>query len=79
MAKKRPRSGDRFRLLIYERMWKRWALPSVLIIPASIVLWWFVPNLSITHPLYRALALVPALVSVILLVFTFMARRLAWV
>ena len=79
MAKKRPRSGDRFRLLIYERMWKRWALPSVLIIPASIVLWWFVPNLSITHPLHRALALVPALVSVILLVFTFMARRLAWV
>jgi hypothetical protein len=79
MAKKRRKSGDRFRLVIYERMWKRWAFPSILIIPASVALWWFVPLLSITHPLYRALALVPALVALILLVFTFLSRRRAWV
>lgn len=79
MAKRRRKSGDRFRLVIYERMWKRWAFPSILIIPASVALWWFTPLLLITHPLYRALALVPALIAVILLVFTFLSRRRAWV
>jgi len=79
MAKKRRRSGKRFRLIIYERMWKRWAFPCILIIPASITLWWFAPLLSITHILYRALALVPALVALILLVLTFLSRRRAWV
>jgi hypothetical protein len=79
MAKKRRRRGDRFRLLIYERMWRRWAFPCVLIIPASVVLWWFVPLLLITHVLYRALALVPAFVALVILVFTFLARRMAWV
>ncbi|MDY7080134.1 MAG: hypothetical protein SXV54_24905 [Chloroflexota bacterium] len=79
MARKRRRNGDRFRLLIYERMWRRWAFPCILIIPASVVLWWFAPLLSITHVLYRALALAPAVISLIILVFTFMARRLAWV
>ena len=79
MAKKRRRSGERFRLIIYERMWKRWAFPCILIIPASIALWWFAPLLSITHVLHRALALVPALVALILLVLTFLSRRRAWV
>jgi hypothetical protein len=79
MAKKRRPSGKRFRLLIYERMWKRWAFPCLLIIPASFALWWFVPLLSITHALYRALALVPALIALILMVFTFLSRRTAWV
>lgn len=78
MTKKQRRSGERFRLLIYERMWKRWALPCILIIPASFVLWWIAPKLSI-RGLYRMLAFGPALVSLILLVFTFMAQRLAWV
>lgn len=79
MAKKRRRSGERFRLVIYERMWQRWAFPCILIIPASVALWWFAPLLSITHVLYRALALVPALIALILLVFIFLARRTAWV
>jgi hypothetical protein len=79
MVKKRRRTGERFRLVIYERMWKRWAFPSVLIIPASVALWWFAPRLSITHALYRALALVPALIALILLGFTFLSRRTAWV
>jgi hypothetical protein len=79
MAKTRRRSGERFRLLIYERMWKRWAVPCFLIIPASVALWWFMPLLLVTHPLYRALAFVPGLIAMFILVFTFMARRLAWV
>lgn len=79
MAKKRRRSGERFRLITYERMWQRWAFPCILIIPASVALWWFAPLLSITHVLYRALALVPALIAIILLVFTFLSRRTAWV
>lgn len=79
MAKKRRRSGKRFRLMIYERMWKRWAFPCILIIPASVALWWFTPLLSITEGWYRALALVPALIALVLLVFTFLSRRTAWV
>jgi hypothetical protein len=78
MAKRR-RQGDRFHLLIYERMWQRWAWPCLLIIPASAVLWWFAPRLSITHPLYRALALIPGIISLTILAFTFIARRRAWV
>ncbi|MCP4536957.1 MAG: hypothetical protein GY832_07400 [Chloroflexi bacterium] len=79
MAKKRRKSGERFRLVIYERMWKRWAFPSILIIPASIALWWFAPLLSITNDLYRALAFIPALIALFLLVFTFLSRSRAWV
>jgi hypothetical protein len=113
MAKKRRPSGKRFRLLIYERMWKRWAFPCLLIIPASVALWWsaprlftsfdlllhrlfsflpptlimsisamlqwFAPLFSIIHILYRFLALIPALVTLILMVFTFLSRRTAWI
>jgi len=79
MAKKRRRSGKRFRFIIYERMWKRWSFPCILIIPASVVLWWFTPLLSITEGWYRAIALVPALVALVLLIFTFLSRRTAWV
>ena len=79
MAKKRRRSGKRFRLIIYERMWKRWSFPCILIIPASVVLWWFTPLLSISEGWYRAITLVPALVAVALLIFTFLSRRTAWV
>ncbi len=61
MAKKRRRSGKRFHLLLYERMWKRWAIPSVLIIPASIVLWWFTPRLfaSFDALLHHTIRLLP--------------------
>ncbi len=79
MAKKRRRSGKRFRLLLYERMWKRWAFPCIMIIPASIALWWFAPLLSIAEWWYRALALIPAFIAIILLIFTFVARRTTWV
>ena len=79
MAKKRRRSGKRFRFIIYERMWKRWSFPCILIIPASVALWWFTPLLSITEGWYRAIAFVPALVALVLLIFTFLSRRTAWV
>ncbi len=76
MSKKR---GDKFRLLIYERMWQRWAWPSILIIPASVALWWYSPAITIISQRFRALTLVPALVAFIILVYTFLARRRAWV
>ena len=76
MARKR---GDRFRLIIYERMWQRWAWPCILIVPASVALWWFAPRIPIIYAPFRALALIPALVSLVILVYTFLARRLAWV
>ena len=76
MAKKR---GDRFRLLLYERMWQRWAWPCILIALASVALWWFTPRISIIYQPFRLLTLAPAILSLVLLVYVFLARRLAWV
>ena len=76
---KRRRSGKRFRLLIYERMWQRWAWPCILIIPASMTLWWFAPRIPILYAPFRPLTLVPALVSLAILAYTYLARRLDWV
>ena len=78
MAKRRRR-GNRFRLSIYERMWQRWAWPCILTVPASVSLWWFAPRISIIYAPFRILALVPAFVSLIILVYAYLARRLAWV
>jgi len=76
MAKKR---GKRFRLLIYERMWQRWAWPCVLIVLASAALWRFAPRISTIHPSLRILAIIPALVCLVILVYAYLARRLAWI
>jgi hypothetical protein len=76
---KRRRRGKRFRLLVYGRMWQRWAWPCILIIPASIGLWWSVPRITILYAPVRPLAIVPALVSLAILAYTYLARRLAWV
>ena len=78
MAKRR-RSGTRFRLLIYERMWQRWAWPCILIVPASLALWWFTPRIWIVYTPFRALTLVPAFVALVILVYAYLARRLTWV
>ncbi len=78
MAKKQP-NGDRFRLLIYERMWQRWAGPCVLITLASIVMWWFAPRIAIIYQPWGNLTLVPAFVSIFLLIYVYLARRLTWV
>ena len=78
MARRHGR-GDRFRLVIYGRMWQRWALPCALTIPASFALWWFAPRIPILHAPYRALALVPASVAIVILVYAYLARQLAWV
>jgi hypothetical protein len=76
---KRQRRGNRFRLSIYERMWQRWAWPCILTVPASASLWWFAPRIPIIYAPFRALALVPAFVSLIILVYAYLARGLAWV
>ena len=76
---KRQRSSKRFRLLIYERMWQRWAWPCGLTVPASIALWWYAPRISILYAPFRLLALVPAAVALVVLAYIYLARRLAWV
>jgi hypothetical protein len=78
MAKRR-RHGNRFRLLIYERMWQRWACPCILTVPASVALWWYAPQIPIIYTRLSFLALVPALVSLIILVYAYLAQRMAWV
>jgi hypothetical protein len=76
---KRRRSGKRFHLLIYERMWQRWAWVCILIIPASIALWWFAPGIPVLYAPFRPLTLVPGMVALVILAYTYLARRLAWV
>jgi len=84
MAKKRRR---RFRLLIYERMWQRWAGPCILIVLASVVLWWvapYIPFLPSSFRIFgliplRILTLVPIPVFLIILAYAYLARSLAWV
>ena len=78
MARRRNR-GNRFRLIVYERMWQRWALLCTLLVPASVVLWWAAPRISILYPAFRSLTLVPGGVAIVILVYAFLARRLAWV
>jgi len=76
MTRKR---GGRFRLLIYERMWQCWAWTCILIVLAAVILWLFAPRISIIYTPLRALALIPALVSLVILAYAYVARRLAWV
>ena len=75
----RQRRGNRFHLLIYHRMWQRWARLCILIVLASLALWWFAPRISFIQPSSHYLTLVPALIAFVILVYIFLARRLAWV
>ena len=76
MAKKR---GKRFHLLIYERMWQKWGLASLLVALASGVLWVLAPRARFIPSSLRPLILVLALASLGVFVYSFMARRMAWV
>jgi hypothetical protein len=76
MAKKR---GKRFRLLIYERIWQKWGLLSLFVALASGALWFLAPRIRFLPASFRALILVPALASLAIFAYAFMARRLAWV
>jgi hypothetical protein len=87
VAKKR---GKRFRLLLYERMWQRWAFPCLMLVPASIALWFLVPRISFIPPSLdlplldfriplRPLIPVPAMAAAVILIYTYLARCTAWV
>jgi hypothetical protein len=76
MAKKH---GKRFPLLVYERMWQRWALPSILVAIASVVLWFLAPRAQFLPSILRPLILAPALASFAIFAYSFIARRMAWV
>jgi hypothetical protein len=71
--------GKRFRLLIYERMWQKWALPSLLVTLASVALWFFAPGIQFLYPPLRMLILILALASLAIFAYAFIARRMAWV
>jgi hypothetical protein len=58
-------------------MWQRWALPCVLIVPASLALWMFAPRISILSPSYRHAAIVPAVAALLILAYAVVAARLA--
>ena len=71
--------GKRFHLLIYERMWQKWALPSLLVTLASVALWFFAPSIRFFYPPLRMLILILALASFAIFAYAFIARRMAWV
>jgi hypothetical protein len=73
------RNKARFRLLIYERMWQRWATPCILITLASVVLWLLAPRMPYLYAPFRVLTLVPALMALLILTYAYLARRMAWV
>jgi len=60
-------------------MWQRWAWPCILTVPASIALWWYANRIPIVHDQLGFLTLVPAAVSLAILVYALLARRTAWV
>jgi hypothetical protein len=76
MAKKR---GKRFRLLMYERMWQKWGVLSLLVTLASGVLWLLSPRIQLLPSSLRILILLPTLASLAIFAYAFMARRMAWV
>lgn len=76
---KEHRGGTRFPLLIYGLMIKRWAWPCILLMIASIALTVLMPHIWILYLPWRLLALVPALMSLLILGYAFLARRMAWV
>lgn len=76
MAKKR---GKRFRLLLYERIWQKWGLLSLLVTLASGMLWLLAPRIQILPSSLRILILLPTLASFAIFAYAFMARRMAWV
>lgn len=76
MPKKR---GKRFRLLIYDRMWQKWGLTSLLVALASGALWLLAPRIRFLPNSLRMLILVPALASFAIFAYVFIARRMAWV
>lgn len=73
------KGGTRFRLLIYSRMWQRWAWLCILITAASFVIWWAAPRTTLIRPSLRPLTLIPALASMLILAYAHLARRMAWV
>ncbi len=77
MAKKRKR-GDRFPLLIYEPVGRRWGRLGLLLILASLGLWLALPRL-IGPTMLRHLALFPVLVGLILIVYGQAARKMAYI
>lgn len=76
MAKK---SGTRFHLLIYDRMWQRWAWPCALIALGSFVLWLLAPRAPFIYQPFRPLICVPLLAALLIMAYAYLARRTAWV
>ncbi|MGD1995915.1 MAG: hypothetical protein PVH62_03985 [Anaerolineae bacterium] len=79
--KKRKR-GDRFPLLIYRPLGKRWSRLGILTAIISFTLWWFAPQVlspDVGRTPLRHLALVPVMAGIFLTVYGFAARRLAYV
>jgi len=78
MTKRSPH-GKRFRLLIYERMWQRWASVCLLIAAASAALWWLAPPLGLFPSQQRILILAPVAGALCVFAYAFLARNRAWV
>lgn len=72
------RASTRFRLVIYERMWRSWKWPCLLLLLASLLLFFCAPRLLIP-PTLRPLILIPILGTSLLMLYAHLARKTAWV
>jgi hypothetical protein len=72
------RSGRRFRLLLYNRLYAAVVWPSILLLLALAVLWWYAPFILLVAP-FDQLILYAAGLCALLLLATALARPLSYV
>jgi hypothetical protein len=65
----------RFHLLLYQALAKRWLGPALWLIPAGILLWWSIPQATEFEQRYRFLGFVVSGIGLLIVMYTFMARR----
>ncbi len=75
MAKRR---GDRFPLLVYAPLGRRWTSLGLLLMLTSGALWWLAPRILGPTP-WRHLALFPVLAGGALFIYGLAARKMAYV
>lgn len=65
----------RFSLLPYQALAKHWFGPAFLLIPGGILLWWATPQIPQLEQRYPFLGLVVSVAGIIIVMYTFLARR----
>lgn len=70
--------GDKFPLLVYQRWGKSLRLPSLLIVIASAVAWWFAPDIPQLADRDWVMIVI-GVISALIFIYSLLARRAAYV